>query len=79
MWNAFYYAKAYQQTYEALIQDSYVDGYGTQYYHYYTGGGESAKLGWNPFSVGWLFSQYRSQPSWLVNATTSRTISAGCD
>jgi hypothetical protein len=79
IWNAFYYANPPGQTYDALIQGTFTDGYGTQYWEYYTGGGDTAKLGWNPIASQWLFSQYRSNPSSLVNATPSRTISAACD
>lgn len=79
MWNAFYVAHPPGQSYNALIQDGFVDGYGTQYWYYYTGGGSPEPLGWNPIASQWLFSQYRQNPSALVQATPSRTITAACN
>jgi hypothetical protein len=79
MWANFYFANPPGQPYDALIQSPFTDAYGTQYYEYYTGGGQTAKLGWNPISSQWLFSQFRSNPATLVPATPSRTITAACD
>lgn len=56
---------------------NYTDGYGTRHDGYYGGFSSSAdaRLGWNPISSQWLFSQYPyGNPTSLVPATPSRTI-----
>lgn len=60
-----------------LVYAGYTDGYGTQHYGYYGGfsGSSETRLGWNPISGQWLFSQYPfGNPTLLVAATPSRTI-----
>jgi hypothetical protein len=55
----------------------YTDGYGTRHYGYYGGftGNDATRVGWNPISAQWLFSQYPyGNPTALVPATRSRTI-----
>jgi hypothetical protein len=51
------------------------DGYGTDHYTYYGGFDSPVRLGWNPYSSQWLFSQTpASLPTSLTPATPSRTI-----
>jgi hypothetical protein len=59
----------------------YVDGFGTQYFTYYGGGGgEEAKQGWNPYVPQWFFnpfmnSQAGQSTGWsLIAASANRTI-----
>lgn len=62
-----------------LVYTNYTDGYGTKHYGYYGGfsSSDDSRLGWNPISSQWLFSQYPySNPISLVPATPSRTISS---
>ena len=62
---------------QRLSYTGYTDGTATQHYGYYGGFTDAmhTRLGWNPFGVQWLFSQYPlSNPTWLHHATPSRTI-----
>jgi hypothetical protein len=62
---------------QRLVYTGYTDGFATRHYGYYGGftGSNDTRLGWNPFSTQWLFSQYpNSNPTSLVPATPSRTI-----
>jgi hypothetical protein len=53
-----------------------IDAFGTQLWSYYGGNAAgSAKLGWNPISAQWLFSQNLSGTGYYP-ASTSRTISS---
>lgn len=52
-----------------------IDGYGTRHYSYYGGFDSPNRLGWNPISAQWLFSQTpASNPNALIPATPSRAI-----
>lgn len=57
----------------------YTDGYATQYWQYYGGGGY-ALMGWNQFVPNWFFNPYRisqgnQNSGWtLIAATSNRTI-----
>lgn len=60
-----------------LVYEGYTDGYGTRHYGYYAGqtDAQHTRLGWNPISSQWLFSQFpQTNPGALVPAATSRTI-----
>ena len=74
MLNAFHGATSYYGLRRVYLD---TDGYGTRHYGYYGGysGFDDTRIGWNPISSQWLFSQYpNSNPTALVPATPSRTI-----
>jgi hypothetical protein len=82
MWYAFQFdsTEEYPQ-FMRLAYLGYTDGYGTWQYEYYGGGSIGAHLGFNPISSQWLFSPTPwSNPSYMVPATTNRTVGsyAGC-
>jgi len=63
---------------DRLVNLFITDGYGTKAYGYYAGiESDAVRLGWNPISAQWLFSQTPfSNPAALVPATPTRTISS---
>ena len=63
---------------DRLVNLLITDGYGTKAYGYYAGiESDAVRLGWNPISSQWLFSQRPfSNPAVLIPATPNRTISS---